>query len=131
MEIELQAKLADAIRSAGMPGASVCVWFGEAEWSAAAGVLNVQTGVEATTDSVFQIGSITKALTATLILQFRDKGLLDLNDPLGKYLPRLQGTSLENIPILCLLGHSGGSKSAPKDRSSRQTQRAAFRLSGN
>ena len=47
--------------------------------TAASGILNLGTGVEATTDSLFQIGSITKVWTATLAMQLVDEGLLDLD----------------------------------------------------
>ena len=42
-------------------------------------MLSHATGVEATADSVFQIGSITKTWTATLVMQLADEGLLDLD----------------------------------------------------
>ena len=42
--------------------------------AAASGILNLDTGVEATTDSLFQIGSITKVWTATLAMQLVDEG---------------------------------------------------------
>ena len=38
-------------------------------------------------DLQYRIGSITKTMTAVLVLQLRDEGLLDLNDPVGQYLP--------------------------------------------
>jgi CubicO group peptidase (beta-lactamase class C family) len=56
----------------------------------ASGVLNVETGVRATRDSLFQIGSITKVYTATLALQLTDEGLLDLDVPIAAVLPELQ-----------------------------------------
>ena len=34
----------------------------------------------------YRIGSITKTLTAVLVLQARDAGLLDLDDPVGRHL---------------------------------------------
>ena len=40
----------------------------------AAGCLNLDTGVEATTDSIFQIGSITKVLTTCLVMNLVEKG---------------------------------------------------------
>src|SRR5258708_31620158 len=57
---------------------------------AACGLLNTVTGVEATTDSLWQIGSITKVWTATLALQLVDEGLLDLDTPVGDYPPELR-----------------------------------------
>ena len=37
-------------------------------------------------DSRFRIGSVTKTFTAVLVMQARDDGLLDLDDPSGKHL---------------------------------------------
>ncbi|MFD9907199.1 serine hydrolase, partial [Streptomyces sp. NPDC059063] len=48
-----------------VPGAAVAVSVGDKVVDAAAGVLNTGTGVEATPDSVFQIGSVTKVWTTT------------------------------------------------------------------
>ena len=41
---------------------------------AAAGILNRDTGVQATPDSIFQIGSITKVFTACLVMQLVEAG---------------------------------------------------------
>jgi dipeptidyl aminopeptidase/acylaminoacyl peptidase len=54
------------------------------------GVLNAETQVAVTPDSLFQIGSITKLWTATLIMQLVDEGRLDLDAPVRAVLPELQ-----------------------------------------
>ena len=46
----------------------------------AAGLLSMSTEVEATTDSVFQIGSITKLWTSSLVLQLVDEGKVAVDD---------------------------------------------------
>ena len=53
-------------------------------------MLNKRTGQPATTDSVFQIGSITKVWTATVVMQLVDEGLIDLDAPVVEVLPELQ-----------------------------------------
>ncbi|MFJ9039806.1 serine hydrolase domain-containing protein [Streptomyces sp. NPDC102406] len=53
----------------------------------------------------YRIGSITKTFTAVLVLRLRDEGLLDLGDPLEKYLP---GTGVGEVTIAELLAHTGG-----------------------
>jgi len=53
----------------------------------------------------YRIGSITKTLTATLILQLRDAGLLDLDNQLYRYLP---GTPVGVVTLRQLLAHVGG-----------------------
>lgn len=100
--------LASAVSDAAIPAASVAVWSGDSTDAAATGLLNVRTGVEATPESVFQVGSITKVLTATLILQLRDQRLLDLDDTVSRHLPAVSGTSLGAIRIRSLLAHLGG-----------------------
>jgi CubicO group peptidase (beta-lactamase class C family) len=70
-----------------VPGAAVAVLVGDEVVDAAAGVLSKTTGVEATPDSLFQIGSITKVWTATLAMQLVDEGTLDLDATVRSYLP--------------------------------------------
>ncbi len=53
-------------------------------WSVAVG--EAAPGRPATTGTAFRIGSITKTFTAVLIMQLRDQGLLDLDDPLSCHL---------------------------------------------
>ena len=48
------------------------------------------TGARRPTDSVFQIGSITKVWTATVVMQLVDEGLLDLDTPVVEVLPELR-----------------------------------------
>ncbi|MFI9597759.1 serine hydrolase domain-containing protein [Nonomuraea sp. NPDC052265] len=77
----------------------------------AAGVLGLRTQVEATTDSVFKIGSITKIWTATLIQQLVDDGVLDLDRPVRDYLPgfRLSDPgATASLTARHLLTHTGG-----------------------
>ena len=78
---------------------------------AATGVLNKATGVEVTTDSVFQIGSISKVWTATLVMQLVDEGRLDLDAPLVQVLPDLRLGDPEvagKVTMRHLLTHTSG-----------------------
>ncbi|MFK0243877.1 serine hydrolase [Amycolatopsis azurea] len=68
-----QARL-DELRAAHhVPGAVLAVLVGDEIHELASGVLHRGTGVEATTDSVFQLGSIAKVHTATLIMRWRNR----------------------------------------------------------
>ncbi|MBA2655661.1 MAG: beta-lactamase family protein [Tatlockia sp.] len=51
--------------------------------------------------TLFDIGSITKSYTSALILQLEAKGLLNINDPIGNYLP--QYPRWKDVPIRKLL----------------------------
>ncbi|MEV4571507.1 serine hydrolase domain-containing protein [Nonomuraea sp. NPDC049419] len=94
-----------------VPGAQVAVLADGEIRDEAAGVLSLRTQVEATTDSVFKIGSITKIWTATLIQQLVDEGVLDLDRPVRDYLPgfRLSDpAATKNLTARHLLTHTGG-----------------------
>lgn len=94
-----------------VPGASVAVMVGGEVVEAASRVLNKNTGVEATTDSVFQIGSITKLWTATLVMQLADEGLLDIDATVRTYLPQFRVADEDasaRITVRQLLNHSAG-----------------------
>jgi len=84
---DLPKLLNHGIRRHDVPGASLAIHRRGRRYETAAGVLNVDTGVKTTPDSVFQIGSITKIFTTTLIMQLVDEGLIDLDTPVRKYLP--------------------------------------------
>lgn len=70
-----------------VPGAAWAVLSGGEVVDGAAGVLSTATGVDATADSLFQIGSITKLWTSTLVMQLVDEGTIDLDVPVRTYLP--------------------------------------------
>lgn len=80
--------------------------------TAAAGVVDVDVPDEAVTaDTTFRPGSITKLLTATMVLQCVDDGLVDLDDPVTRHLPsfRLAGDGdADRVRVAHLLAHSSG-----------------------
>jgi len=94
-----------------VPGVALAVAVGDEAIECAAGVLNINTGVEVTSDSLFQIGSITKTFTATLVMQLVDEGLVDLDKPVRDYVPEFSVSDLEateSVTVRQLLCHTGG-----------------------
>jgi CubicO group peptidase (beta-lactamase class C family) len=63
------------------------IWAGGEETVVAHGVLNTATGVDVTPDSLFQIGSVSKVWTATMIMQLAQEGRLSLDTPVARLLP--------------------------------------------
>ncbi|MET9266325.1 serine hydrolase domain-containing protein [Amycolatopsis sp. NPDC004079] len=103
--------LSELIAKHDVPGAQVAVLADGEIRDEAAGVLSLRTRVEATTDSVFKIGSITKIWTATLIQQLVNDDLLDLDRPVRDCLPgfRLSDpAATESLTVRHLLTHTGG-----------------------
>src|SRR4029453_15299233 len=85
-----QSRLDELARRHAVPGASLAV-LADAEVTAlATGVLHAGTGVEATTDSLFQIGSITKLYTATVLLRLVDQGLASEDTPVVEIVPEFR-----------------------------------------
>ncbi|MET8521243.1 serine hydrolase domain-containing protein [Nocardioides sp. NPDC004968] len=77
----------------------------------ACGILNLETGVEATTDSLFQVGSITKLWTTDLVMQLVDEGRVGLDDEIRRHLPGFAVADEEasaTITIRQLLSHTAG-----------------------
>ncbi|MEY2473801.1 MAG: hypothetical protein QOK28_3130 [Actinomycetota bacterium] len=109
--MRLQEVLTDAVAAKGLPGAAAAVLHDGEVTEAAAGVLNVRTGVDVTPDSLFQIGSVTKVYTATLVLQLVDAGHVALDDPVRKHLPDFRvadADASEQITVRHLLTHTSG-----------------------
>ncbi|MFA1551443.1 serine hydrolase domain-containing protein [Actinomadura chokoriensis] len=109
-------RLADLAARRRVPGASLGILRlrpgGEDELAEAAyGLLNKDTGVETTTDSVFQIGSITKVWTTTVAMQLVDEGLLDIDAPVCEVLPELRladPDAAKRVTTRHLLTHTSG-----------------------
>src|SRR5260370_37140990 len=68
------ARLNELASRAGVPGATLGIWSDGQEILAGYGVLNTATMVPVTTGSLFQVGSITKIWTATMIMQLVAEG---------------------------------------------------------
>lgn len=76
------------------------------------GVTSVEEqGVEVTPETMFRIGSVSKTITATLIMKLVENGKLDLDVPIIKYIPELKLSNAEAIDIITLrmlLSHTAG-----------------------
>ncbi|AYF73048.1 class A beta-lactamase-related serine hydrolase [Nocardia yunnanensis] len=111
MTADLTRRLTELIEEHEVPGAQVAVLAGGEIAEAAAGVLNTATGVAVTTDSVFQIGSVTKTWTATLVMQLVADGLIELDAPVRRYLPEFRlgdAAATAAITVRQLLDHTSG-----------------------
>lgn len=70
------------------------------------GMANKMTGEANTSQSLFFIGSMEKAVVATAIMQLQEKGLLNVEDPIAKYFPEFPNG--QHIKIKNFLGHTSG-----------------------
>jgi len=98
---------ADALKSTGVPAASVAVVKnGQIVYVKAYGNAKLDPPTPATPDMRFSIGSVSKQFTATAILMLQEEGKLSLDDKVGKYLPDL--TRANEVTIRQLLSHTSG-----------------------
>ena len=74
-------------------------------------------------DGQYRIGSITKTLTAVLVMQARDEGLLDLDDPLAAH---LGDVGYGEVSIRDALSHTSGMQSEPRGPWWERTRGADF-----
>src|SRR5436853_634665 len=78
---------------------------------AATGVASLRTGAPVTPGTLFQIGSITKVWTGTLVMQLVDEGLLDLDKLVQAFLPEFllaDPDVASAVTVRQLLAHTGG-----------------------
>ncbi|MCH0542968.1 beta-lactamase family protein [Streptomyces sp. MUM 203J] len=104
----LQSSL-DALRGAGMYGAFSVVRDGSQRWRGATGVADLETGRPMRTRYRHRVGSITKTFTSVAVLQQVARGRVDLDAPVGRYLPDLvPGEQGRRVTVRMLLNHTSG-----------------------
>jgi len=108
---DIDAIVTDQIRAGNIPGAVVLV--GQADrilyWEAFGDAMVEPNRVPMDRRTIFDLASLTKPIaTATSILILVDQGRLDLDDPVGKYLPAFACNGKEDARIHHLLTHTSG-----------------------
>jgi CubicO group peptidase (beta-lactamase class C family) len=116
--VEFEAKLAGFVRDNRLYGAAAGVVHGdELAWSGGVGFADAAAGRAAGAGTLYRIASITKTFTGTAVMQLRDAGKLDLDDPAVQWLPELAGSgtpqAIGRVTIRRLLSHESGLTSEP------------------
>ena len=81
---------------------------GKIIYKSAFGKANREWDIDNTPDTKFMIGSVSKPITAMLMLIQVEKGLVDLNKTIADYLPAFKGKPSAKITIRQLLSHTSG-----------------------
>ena len=85
-------------------------------WSMASGYADIENNIPMSLNSLMNIGSISKTITATAVLQLWEKGLIDLNTDINKYLPiSIRNPDFPDEPITVhqILTHTSSIKDGP------------------
>jgi CubicO group peptidase (beta-lactamase class C family) len=75
-------------------------------------------------DLQYRIGSITKTMTAVLVMQLRDERQLSLTDPLSTYLPEVKQHG--DLTLRALLSHGSGLPAEPSGEWWERTEGSSF-----
>ena len=112
---ETRQSIRDLMAEQGWPGLAIAVVDRDRVlWSETFGVRDNDTRAPITSDTVFNIGSITKTVAATAVMLAVQDGLVDLDTPITTYLPdftvnsRWEGHPEQRITLRHLLNHTAG-----------------------
>ena len=101
----------DENRKDGLVGAILLVKDGDGLWAGASGKADIASDVDMQPCHTFLIASISKVFTATAVFRYVDRGLLSLDDPVNKWIPREITDEIANAneaQIKHLLSHRSG-----------------------
>jgi CubicO group peptidase (beta-lactamase class C family) len=113
-EVVSSMKLADRMQFYKTPGVSVAfISSGKIEWTRGYGVREAGKNEPVTTETVFQAGSISKPVAATIALQMVQRGRLALDEDVNKKLvtwkvPENEFTKEQKVTLRRILSHSAG-----------------------
>jgi CubicO group peptidase (beta-lactamase class C family)/signal transduction histidine kinase len=107
--IAVARERAAALRdSARVPGVSVAVAAGgRIVWAEGFGWSRVEDGVPATAETIYQLGSVSKPLTAAGLMRLAERGAVDLDAPVQRYVPSFPDRGAP-ITLRQLAAHLGG-----------------------
>jgi CubicO group peptidase (beta-lactamase class C family) len=114
---ETSAQLLELITQRQVPGAVLVTAHDDREPTiAVAGVADQASDLPLAVDSVFPVGSLSKLVTAIVLMQLVDEGRLDLDRPIAEYIPELVLPEAIPLPTLTarhLLTHMSGLDGEP------------------
>lgn len=98
----------DVMREVGYPGLAIAIERNGVPLIVKGyGLADVEHKLPVTADTAFPIGSLTKSFTALAVMQLVDKGKVDLDAPIKRYVPTLSGQPAD-VAVRHLLNHTSG-----------------------
>ena len=94
-----------------VPGVAIGVWHKGREYAAGLGITSVEHPLPVTADTLFQTGSISKTFTGTLMMMLVERGQVDLDAPVRKYIKDFKVKDKHvsaKVTVRQLLTHMGG-----------------------
>jgi beta-lactamase class C len=91
-----------------VPGIAVAVTVDGRQYFFSYGVASKDRNTPVTKDTLFEIGSVSKTFTATLVCYAQALGKISLNDHPAKYMPRLRHSAIDEASLLNLGTYTAG-----------------------
>jgi CubicO group peptidase (beta-lactamase class C family) len=107
----LREQARERIKGAPIPGVSLGVWHVGNEFTEAFGITSIENPLPVTSETLFQIGSISKTITATAIMRLVEMGKLDLDAPISRLILNLRLADEDvaaRVTLRNVLTHTGG-----------------------
>jgi len=110
---ELQQQIEKILKESHTPGVSVAIVHRDGpEWVAGLGKADVASDRAVAPETLFRIGSTSKAFASLAVLMLRDQGKLSLDDPVHKVVPEIwrenQWEATDPVRVVNLLEHTTG-----------------------
>ena len=107
----IRAAVEEKMKEYGVPGVAVGVYFKGQSATAGMGVTSVENPLPVTDDTLFQVGSISKTFTGTLVMRLADSGKVKLDARVQEYIPGFRvkdSAASRDATLLTTLTHMGG-----------------------
>lgn len=113
---ELQAAIETVLKENKTPGAAIAIVSRDkVEWMAGIGKADVAANKPATADTLFRIGSVSKAFAALAALQLQEEGKLKLTDTVRQWVPEVAFVNpweaSDPVRLVHLMEHTTGFES--------------------
>jgi beta-lactamase class C len=96
------------IKEYDIPGLAVGVTINGSEFYYTYGEASRETKAPVTSDTIFELGSVSKIFNVTLAALAEQRGLLSLDQPVSTYLPELKGSAFDKLTLVNLATHTSG-----------------------
>ncbi len=109
---KLDEKLPKLMKAAGVPGVQIALIDGDKIITKEYGYSDKANKTKVTKDTIFQVGSVSKMVTAWGVMKLVEEGKIDLDQPVEKYLTRWHlpesGYNNDGVTVRRLLSHTAG-----------------------
>ncbi|HEY6552881.1 MAG TPA: serine hydrolase domain-containing protein [Vicinamibacteria bacterium] len=104
----IEAAVSAEMSRQGIPGLSIAIGQGgQVRFTAGYGLADLENSVPAKAATVYRLASVSKPMTAVVVLQLAERGVIDLDAPIQKYVPAFPEKPWP-VTARLLLGHLGG-----------------------